>query len=384
MSDYNTYKTALKDQRLPAAVIDLDLLEQNAKEILKRAGSMRIRIATKSIRCQFILRHLLSLSPQFQGLMTFTAEETLFLAKLGFDDLLMGYPTTDLKSVKELASLNKKVTFMVDSKEHIKLLASLNLPLRICLDIDMSTPFPGIWFGVRRSPLRTLKQVQELLSDLPKNIKVAGVMGYEAQVAGVGDHTPQVLMNPVIRRLQRHSRKDYAKRRGVIVEWLRANHAIEFSNGGGTGSIEWSISDPGVDEITVGSGFYSPGLFDHYRRFKHSPAAFFALPLVRKPGVKMWTALGGGYIASGEINLNKRPVPFLPEGMALIDQEGAGEVQTPIHYEGPIELQLGDPVFFRHSKAGELCERFKSLLLLRAGKIENIVPTYRGEDQVFL
>jgi hypothetical protein len=38
----------------------------------------------------------------------------------------------------------------------------------------------------------------------------------------------------------------------------------------------------------------------------------------------------------------------------------------------------------RHSKAGELCERFNALLLVSDGAIIGEAPTYRGEGQAFL
>ena len=52
-----------------------------------------------------------------------------------------------------------------------------------------------------------------------------------------------------------------------------------------------------VTEVTAGSGFYAPALFDHYSRFSLTPAAGFALPIVRKPEPRVATALGGGYLA---------------------------------------------------------------------------------------
>lgn len=381
MADYTTYKNALQGEPLPAALVDLDLLEKNASDILKRAGTMRIRIASKSVRCPRVLEHLFKFSKRFQGLMTFTAQETLLLAELGFDDFLLGYPTTDRAAIEALLKLNKKVTFMVDSKEQLQLLASCGTSVRVCLDIDMSTPFPGLWFGVRRSPLRTLQDVQKLLSDLPAQVQIKGLMGYEAQVAGLGNRG---VLGPIIRFLQRRSHADYARRRGEIVAWLKQHHTLDVVNGGGTGSLEWSHQDPGIDEVTVGSGFYSPALFDHYVNFQHAPAAFFAVPVVRRPATGMWTALGGGYTASGEINVNKRPVPYLPAGIKLVDQEGCGEVQTPFNYTGTDKLTLGDPVFFRHAKAGELCERFNEMLFVRKGQITERAPTYRGLGKAFL
>ncbi|MBI3735552.1 amino acid deaminase/aldolase, partial [Candidatus Sumerlaeota bacterium] len=91
-----------------------------------------------------------------------------------------------------------------------------------------------------------------------------------------------------------------------------------------------------------------------------------------------------GYIASGAAGKDKLPYPYLPAGSELLPLEGAGEVQTPIAYRGPEKLEIGDPIFMRHSKAGELCERFKSLLLVSAGKIVDEVPTYRGEGECFV
>jgi D-serine deaminase-like pyridoxal phosphate-dependent protein len=52
--------------------------------------------------------------------------------------------------------------------------------------------------------------------------------------------------------------------------------------------------------------------------------------------------------------------------------------------EGARGLALGDRVWFRHAKAGELCERFATLHLVRGGEIADEVPTYRGEGQTFL
>jgi len=59
-------------------------------------------------------------------------------------------------------------------------------------------------------------------------------------------------------------------------------------------------------------------------------------------------------------------------------------VQTPVLYKGTEKLKLGDPIFMRHAKAGELCERFNSLLLVAEGKIIDEVKTYRGEGKCFL
>ena len=104
---------------------------------------------------------------------------------------------------------------------------------------------------------------------------------------------------------------------------------------------------------------------------------------MRKPTPKIATALGGGYIASGAPGRDRLPRPVLPAGLKLDAREGAGEVQTPLLGAGGA-LRVGDRVWFRHAKAGELCERFDVVHLVRGGAIVDTVPTYRGEGKTFL
>jgi D-serine deaminase-like pyridoxal phosphate-dependent protein len=96
------------------------------------------------------------------------------------------------------------------------------------------------------------------------------------------------------------------------------------------------------------------------------------------------TTLGGGYVASGAPAADRLPEPYLPEGLHLDRNEGAGEAQTPLLGESALRLRIGDRVYMRHAKAGELCERFNSLYLVRGDEIEAEVPTYRGEGFAFL
>jgi D-serine deaminase-like pyridoxal phosphate-dependent protein len=211
-------------------------------------------------------------------------------------------------------------------------------------------------------------------------------MGYEAQIAGLGDRLPgQRAKNALVLQLKRRSRGEVAERRAALVATIAALGAsLRFVNGGGTGSIDSTATEPAVTEITVGSAFYSPVLFDYYRDFHYLPAAGFALEIVRRPRAGLYTCLGGGYIASGATGNEKQPRPYLPVGARLLAREGAGEVQTPIAYTGEEALDLGDPIFLRHAKAGELCERFNHLALVADGAIVDEVTTYRGDGQCFL
>ena len=377
------------------AFIDMDLLDENIRSIVNRAGTKKIRVATKSIRCRYVLAHILQSDPLFNGLMCYTVAEAAWLTDEGFDDILIGYPCAqphDLALLADRVARGKKIVPMIDHIDQAVLLdkiaAEKKVQVNICLDIDMSTDFPGLHFGVRRSPLHTLQEVQKLVAQLKalEHIRIHGIMGYEAQVAGLGDQVKGArLKNTTVRYLKKRSNKDYRKRRGEIVTWLKQEgYPVELVNAGGTGSIELSAEEPWVTEVTVGSGFYAPGLFDHYSHFKHLPAAGFVLQVVRIPKNEYFTCLGGGYIASGETGLLKQPYPYLPEGVQTIKNEGFGEVQTPFMYTGNIHLKIGDPIIFRHAKAGELCEHFNYLSVIEKDQLTEPARTYRGEGQSFL
>jgi D-serine deaminase-like pyridoxal phosphate-dependent protein len=183
--------------------------------------------------------------------------------------------------------------------------------------------------------------------------------------------------------MQKKSGTELALRRAAIVAAVQAVAALEFVNGGGTGSIEKTTAEDAVTEIGAGSGLYQPWLFDSYRGFAGRPAALFALPVVRRPGPGVITVLGGGYLASGPAQASRLPQPYLPAGLRLDAQEGAGEVQTPLLGQTADRLAVGDRVWFRHAKAGELCERFTQLHLIEGRSVTATVPTYRGEGLAF-
>jgi D-serine deaminase-like pyridoxal phosphate-dependent protein len=390
---YQTYREIFRGKTMPFAYVDLDLLDLNIQHILKRANKMPIRVASKSVRCAAILKRVFAASDLFQGLMCYSAFEAVHLSKHGLDDLLVAYPCwheAHIAAVCELIRAGKTVTLMVDSVEHIQhlepLAAKHGVTLPLCLDIDLSMDIPGLHFGVWRSSIFGVEdalKVADAIAASP-HLRLDGIMGYEAQIAGLGDKGSGI-RNMLIRVLKQRSIPQIAQRRKAIVNALKARGiSLRFVNGGGTGSVETTIQEDVITEVTVGSGFYSPALFDAYQAFRHQPAAGFAIEIVRRPKSDTYTCLGGGYIASGSVGANKQPVPYLPEGAQLTELEGAGEVQTPIVYQGSEKLSLGDPIFLRHSKAGELCERFNSLYLISQNKIVDEVPTYRGEGVNFL
>ena len=373
----------------PFAIVDLDAFDHNAADLLRRAGGTPIRLASKSVRCRALIER--ALGAGLQGVLAFTLPEALWLAGHDHDDLVVAYPTVDRVALRELAAGPcERVTIMVDCAEHLELAVAAvreagGGPIRVCLDVDAGWwPLGGrIKIGARRSPVRTPEQAAELARAVVARgeLQLDGLMSYEAHIAGVGDRPPgRPLMGAAIRAMQRASARELAPRRAAVVAAVRAVAPLRFVNGGGTGSVERTAAETAVTEVAAGSGLYGPTLFDAYGAFHPEPAALFALPVVRRPDDRTATLLGGGYPASGAAGADRLPRP-LDDSLRLDQQEGAGEVQTPIHGG---DLRVGDRVWMRHAKAGELCERFNELHLVRGDEIVETVPTYRGEGEAFL
>ena len=387
---------ATADLDPPLAVVDLDALDANAADLVRRAAGRPIRVASKSVRSRGVLRRVLA-RPGFAGVLGYSLAEALWLA--GGDDpvstdVVVGYPTVDRAALARLAAdeqLAARVTLMVDSVEQLDVLDAVappgtRPPVRVCLDLDVSWRVGPAHVGVRRSPVHAPAEAAALARALVARPGVAlvGLMAYEAQVAGVGDAPPgRRLRGLAVRGMQRASQRELAARRAAAVAAVREVAELEFVNGGGTGSLERTAAEPAVTELAAGSGLYSPTLFDAYRAFRGRPAALFALPVTRRPGPGLVTVAGGGWIASGPPGADRVPTPTHPAGLRLVPTEGAGEVQTPLRGPGTAGLAVGDRVWFRHAKAGELCERVDVLHAVAGDVVVDSLPTYRGEGAAF-
>jgi D-serine deaminase-like pyridoxal phosphate-dependent protein len=389
---------ATADLDPPFAVVDLDALDANAADLLRRAAGKPIRVASKSVRSRAVLRRVLA-RPGFAGILAYTLREALWLA--GGDDpvstdVVVGYPTADRAALRRLAAdetAAARITLMVDSIEQLEFLDAVVPPsarpaLRICLDLDASWRTAGgrVHVGARRSPVHTAEDAAALARAVAgrDGFTLVGVMAYEAQIAGVGDAPPgRPLRGVAVRRMQQLSARELAARRADAVAAVRAVAPLEFVNGGGTGSLERTTAEEAVTELAAGSGLYSPRLFDGYRSFRGRPAALFALAVTRRPAPGLVTVASGGWIASGPPGPDRVPIPTHPAGLKLVPSEGAGEVQTPLRGPAADGLRIGDRVWFRHAKAGELCEHVDELHLVAGNAVTDVVPTYRGEGKAF-
>jgi D-serine deaminase-like pyridoxal phosphate-dependent protein len=395
---YERFERATADLDPPFAGLDLEAFWANHDDMVRRAGGKSIRLASKSVRCRALQRAVLDRNAGFRGTLAFTLPEALWLAGEGFEDLVVAYPTADRRALRELAHLAAErpgaaPALMIDSSEQLDYVDGAVGPraeaLPVCLEVDCGWwPLGGrVKIGAKRSPVRTPEAAAALAREVVARdgFELVGMMGYESHIAGVGDRPPgQWIRGMAIRAMQRASARELGHRRGAVVESVRAVAPLRFVNAGGTGSLERTAAEPGVTELAAGSGLFGPTLFDCYSSFTPDPAAFFTLPVVRKSARSIATALGGGYPASGAGATDRMPRPWLPRGLRLDAQEGTGEVQTPLLGPPAAQLHVGDRVYFRHAKAGELCERFDRLYLIEGDRITDEVPTYRGEGRCFL
>jgi len=378
----------------PFAVVDLAALRANAAALVQRAAGRPIRVASKSVRCRAILHEVLAMEG-FAGVLAYTLAEAHWLSA-DIDDVVVAYPTVDRGAIRRLAadpSAAGRVTLMVDSTAQLDFIDATVPPtqrpeLRVCLDVDASLRLAGgrVHIGARRSPLHSAVDVRALAEKVHARdgFRLVGLMSYEGQIAGVGDRPPgHPLRGLAVQTMQSASTRELAARRAEVVAAVRAAVPLEFVNGGGTGSVERTARERAITEIAAGSGLFAPRLFDGYRAFTLRPAALFALSVTRRPGPGFVTVAGGGWIASGPIGADRLPVPVFPRGLSLTAAEGAGEVQTPLRGKRADQLRVGDRVWFRHAKAGELCEHVNELHLVEGDRTAQVVPTYRGEQKAF-
>ncbi len=375
----------------PVAVIAQDALAFNTRDTLVRAGGVPIRVASKSIRVRAVLDSVLAI-PGYQGILAFTLPEALWLSET-HDDIVMGYPTTDRAALLALLADDvaaSRVTLMVDDVAQLDLIDALVAPharpvIRVAIDADASWRAPAFGhIGVRRSPLHTPAEVAAFAARIASRpgFQLVGLMMYEAQIAGQTDASGH--QDGLMRWMKRQSGAELADRRGDIVAGVRRVADLEFVNGGGTGSLEYTAADDAVTELTAGSGFLAGTLFDDYQGFQLAPAAAFAFDVVRKPLPDIATILGGGWIASGPPVASRQPRAAWPTGLKTLGREGAGEVQTPLQGANALALAVGDRVWLRHAKSGEGSERVKSYHVVDDGVVVDELLTYRGEGKAFL
>jgi D-serine deaminase-like pyridoxal phosphate-dependent protein len=390
---WGSLTAATADLETPLGAISAAALASNAYDMLERAGGKTIRVASKSVRVRAVIEAVLKI-PGYAGVLAYTLPEALWLAST-IPDVVVGYPTADRDALRTLGTdveLNSRVTIMVDSVAQLDLVDAAIAPgkrlsIRVAIELDSSWDAPVLGHtGVYRSPIHTPQEARALAEAVVARpgFSLVGMMGYEAQIAGLANKPSSAVRGVAVRWIQRRSVAELADRRGKAVAAVREVAELEFVNGGGTGSLESTAADASVTDIAAGSGLFGPHLFDQYTHFAPAPAAAFSLSVVRKPTTQMATLLGGGWIASGPPSADRMPQLAWPQGLKLVPREMAGEVQSPLTGAAAAALQVGDRVWLRHTKAGELSEHLDAFSIVENGKVIETVPTYRGEGKAFL
>lgn len=400
---------------LPFLLVDLDAWDENLDSLLgflsfnSKQGaaqdsvrSKTLRLATKSLRVPALIERALSRGgPALQGLMCFSAKEAIRWRTRGMHDLLLAYPVSTRSDLEVLAGSQIKV--VVDSVEGVQLWqsylsdAAKRIPgggdqtatsVPFVIDCDASLRLLGgrLHLGVRRSPVRSPQALTRILQQISASpyTRAVGLMSYEAQVAGLPDQSPwgglgSQLLHPVLRWIRECSIRELrSSRLSLRNEFEKSLGSLELFNGGGSGSFNWAVKDTSLTEVTAGSALFGSHLFDHYSNIRFKPSLAFACPVVRRSDHGFVTVLGGGYVSSGAPGWDKVPVPVWPKGLSLLPAEACGEVQTPLR-DPSGRLKIGDWVWFRPAKAGEIAERFAEVFLLssKSGQVER-VSTYRG------
>lgn len=389
-----TLTAATGSHSAPVVALGVEALAWNAHDMLRRAGGLPIRVASKSIRVREVLDAVLAL-PGYRGVLAYTLAEAVWLSER-IDDIVVAYPSVDRVAIAALAADERaaaRIAVMVDSQAQLDAIDAVVPPqgrpeIRVCLDFDASWHSRALGhIGVLRSPVHDPAALRSLAEQVTRRpgFKLVGVMSYEAQIAGVGDQPiGRAAEGMLMRAVQRISGSELADRRAGAIAAVREVADLEFVNGGGTGSIERTVAEGAITEVAAGSGLFGPHLFDNYRSFTPAPAVAFALDVVRRPNAETATLLGGGWIASGPAAADRLPQLVWPRGLSYAPREAAGEVQTPVIGAAAAKLAVGDRVWLRHTKSGEPMEHTNTVVPVTGGAAADPLLSYRGEGKCFL
>ena len=287
------FDLATEDLDPPLALLDLDALDANADDLVRRGSGKPIRVASKSVRSRDVLRRVLA-RPGFSGVLAYSLAEALWLATGDApvsDDVVVAYPTADRRALRHLVEdvrATDRVTLMIDCTDQLDLVDSLVPPalrpaVRVCLDVDASLKAARgrVHVGVRRSPVHTPEQAADLARAVVarEGFTLVGVMAYEAQIAGVQDSPARrPVRGLAVRGMQAVSARELALRRADVVAAVIAVAPLQFVNGGGTGSVERTAAEPSITEIAAGDGD-DPG----HRHPRHGQGEEGGRPGVERP-----------------------------------------------------------------------------------------------------
>ena len=100
----------------PLVAVDLDALDANADDLVRRAGGLPVRVASKSVRCRALLARVLG-RPGFARRHGVCRAGGRVAGEGGCRDIFVAYPSVDVPALREVASddlLRAEVTVTID------------------------------------------------------------------------------------------------------------------------------------------------------------------------------------------------------------------------------------------------------------------------------
>jgi D-serine deaminase-like pyridoxal phosphate-dependent protein len=235
----------------PALLVDLDILKANIAHVAAacRAGGVAWRPHFKGQKTLEIARRQIAAGAI--GITCAKLGEAELLAADGIDGILIANQIVGPLKIARLMAVRAKsdVIVSVDSEENVRELAEAardgGVTLRLVIEVNIGMNRAGA------EPGAPVVALADAIADHP-SLRLAGVMGWEAHTTAIAD--------PVIKA---KAVADAIRLLTASAEACRAaGHDIQIVSCGGTGTLLYCVSQPGVTEVQVGGAIFND---EHYR-----------------------------------------------------------------------------------------------------------------------
>ena len=235
----------------PALLVDLTVMQANIAHVAQacRAAGVNWRPHVKSHKTVEIAQQQIAAGAI--GVTCAKLGEVEVLAQAGITDILIANQIVGDIKIRRLMALPQKtdVIVSVDSAQNVAELAAAakaaGRRLRVVIEVNTGMNRSGAEPG---APTLALASV---VAQHP-SLKLVGVMGWEAHVTAIAD--PVVKAKAVADAI--------ALLTGSAQACRDAGHVMEIVSCGGTGTLLYCVSQPGVTEVQVGGAIFND---EHYR-----------------------------------------------------------------------------------------------------------------------
>ena len=239
------------DLDTPALLVDLDVMEANIAHVADacRAQGVAWRPHVKSHKTIEIARK--QIAADAIDVTCAKLGETEMLAAAGIHDILIANQIVGPIKVKRLMALPREadVIVSVDSEANVVELAeaakAAGRKQRVVIEVNTGMNRAGVEPGAPAVALA------DIIARHP-SLRLVGVMGWEAHVTAIQD--PTIKAEAVADAIALLTDSAQACR--------EAGHDMSIVSCGGTGTLQYCVSQPGVTEVQVGGAIFND---EHYR-----------------------------------------------------------------------------------------------------------------------